>query len=166
MKENSNKENEELNAEPLKDNGRQRYIPDLGKANEAIKRNGMITNSQREEAITLFNSGISVPEIMLTLSLSESQVYRALKWAESDRINREVAESVQVRKIGKEGIQRQSVELSNKVQLRVIKRIADLVDTEEDISKLSTALKVLNQIVSSAEVVTEVKQTLTRLRGV
>jgi IS30 family transposase len=133
-------------------------------ANLTAKPQRAITNALRDEVAMLAEAGTPIPAIAMTLQLSESQVERALQRYRQMSNRQKIAESVQVRRTSS-NLGTQTAVSAERVEMRIIKKIDELVDTEKDISRLSTALKALHSIVQSAEVRTEVTSVLSRLRG-
>jgi hypothetical protein len=123
-----------------------------------------ITNDLRDEVAMLAEAGTPIPSIAMSLQLTESQVERALARYRQLANRQQIAESVQVRRTSS-NLNNQAAQAAERTELRIIRKIDSLVDTEGDVSKLSTALKTLHSIVQSAEVKTEVTSVLSRLRG-
>jgi hypothetical protein len=123
-----------------------------------------ITNDLRDEVAMLAEAGTPIPSIAMSLQLTESQVERALARYRQLANRQQIAESVQVRRTSS-NLSNQAAQAAERTELRIIRKIDSLVDTEDDVSKLSTALKTLHSIVQSAEVKTEVTSVLSRLRG-
>lgn len=137
--------------------GIDRYLPD-----NAGQRN--ITNAQRAECVALAQSGASIPEIAMLLSLNSSQVERALKRASDAQASDRVAVSIQERKmVG--GLDARLAEKSNKIITKLLDKLNKIVDEEGDMNKITTAIKVLYQISQDNNVKSEITTTVSRLRS-
>lgn len=141
------------------------YKPNPTNANKARREALTVTAATRAEITELAKSGASTEEISMLLTLSPSQVDRALRRTRTDERSDAVAQSVQIRRNGGGAVMQEQARVANQAALKAIKRINDIIPEETDLSKLSTALKVLTGIVQSAEVKTEITETISRLRG-
>lgn len=134
-----------------------RYLP-----NNAGQRN--ITNVQRAECVALAENGASIPEIAKLLNLTSPQVERALKKAHDAKIADNVAISIQERKnIG--CFDQKLAEKLNKIITKLLDKLTKIVDEEEDMNKITTAIKVLYNISQDNSVKSEITTTISRLRS-
>lgn len=123
-----------------------------------------ITAKQKQEVLTLHNSGATPAEIAMLLDLRETQVERQLKSISDAKASDSVSVSVQMRQNSSTSDKRLA-EKSSRTAYELVQRIAELIPEESDISKLATALKVLYGISQSAEVKTEITTITSRLRS-
>lgn len=134
-----------------------RYLP-----NNAGQRN--ITNVQRAECVALAENGASIPEIAKLLNLTSPQVERALKKANDAKIADNVAISIQERKtVGT--YDQKLADRSNKIITKLLDKLTKIVDEEDDMTKITTAIKVLYNISQDNSVKSEITTTISRLRS-
>lgn len=132
---------------------------------QAIAEGTIVTKSIRSEIIALIDSGASTPEIAMLLNLSDSQIERVRKSLTREKTAEKIAESVQYRQVRTGGKGQELANTAHPILVKLLGRMEQLVKDESDISKISTAIKVLHQLTQSAETKEEITQTLTRLRG-